>query len=96
MKISEVTSSDITTDDKKTRLEMNRAAAMRSRTKKRLEMTRLKSLVVEINNEKLMLEAKVSQYEMFIQVSMAESTMLRMEIGQLMADNALLKQNLGF
>ncbi|CAG9333328.1 unnamed protein product [Blepharisma stoltei] len=94
MKNSEVTSKDKTTEERQLRLEMNRAAAMRSRNKKRMEMLRLKSLVVDLNNEKVLLELKLQQYEMLMQASYGENNMLKVEMTQLMLENAVLKQNL--
>ncbi|CAG9332700.1 unnamed protein product [Blepharisma stoltei] len=96
MKASEVTSNEKTTEQRQQRLEMNRAAAMRSRNKKKMEMMRFKSLVVELSNEKALLLQKIQQYEMLIQASYTENSMLKVEMSQLIFENSMLKQTLKY
>ena len=49
-------------EERQKRLEMNRAAAMRSRMKKKAELEKLKKQVEELTEAKNLLELKMQQY----------------------------------
>lgn len=77
-------------EEKQNRLEMNRAAAMRSRNKKKAELQKLKKQVEELTEAKNLLELKMQQYESLLQASYRDNTLLKAHIHSVLSQNSSL------
>ena len=80
-------------DDRQKRLEMNRAAAMRSRQKKKQELEQLRRQVEQLNSAKALLEIKLQQYEALLQASYRDNTLLKAHINHILTENASLRNH---
>ena len=82
-----------TEEERQKRLEMNRAAATRSRMKKKAELEKLKKQVQELTEAKNLLELKMQQYESLLQASYRDNTLLKAHIHSLLSQNSAMKHD---
>ena len=80
--------------DKQKKLEMNRAAAMRSRLKKKREIERLRVVVEELSQAKELVDVKREQYEQLLQISYRDNAIMKAHLVQVEDENAQLRQQI--
>ncbi|CAG9311062.1 unnamed protein product [Blepharisma stoltei] len=76
---------------KRKRLEKNKAAAMRSRLKKKLEAEQLRRHVSELSESNHNLKASLQHYEALLQAAYSENLVLKANICYVSSENELLK-----
>ena len=76
------------------KLEMNRAAAMRSRLKKKQEIERLRGVVAKLREEQDLLVVKTEQYEKLLQQAYRDNALMKNHLSQVETDTQLLLSQL--
>lgn len=80
--------------EKERRLELNRAAAMRSRLKKKQELEYLQKEADELSAAKAASEKRVMQFEALLQASYTEAALTQSRLMQAVNDRAVLQLRL--
>lgn len=83
-----------TADERMKKLEMNRAAAMRSRMKKKLEIERLREVVGRLKDDQALLEVKTEQYEKLLQQAYRDHALMKNHLEEVESDTHRLRLQL--
>ena len=93
-KTSSVVSDLLDVSEKERRLELNRAAAMRSRLKKKQELEQLQGQAEALTAAKATSEKRVQQYEVLLQESYKEAAATQSRLLQCINERAVLQLRL--
>lgn len=77
-------------EERQKKLEMNRAAAMRSRLKKKQEIDRLRGVVARLREEQGLLGVKTEQYEKLLQQAYRDNALMKNHLEQVETDTLQL------
>jgi hypothetical protein len=83
-------------EDKQKKLELNRAAAMRSRMKKKMEIERLQGVVFQLSQSKELLDLKLDQYEQLLQQSYRDNAMMKTHMAQALAEQEKVRRQMSY
>ena len=78
------------------KLEMNRAAAMRSRLKKKQEIERLRGVVGRLRSNQELLAVKTEQYEKLLQQAYRDHTLMKNHLEQVETETKQLLSEVHF
>lgn len=83
-------------EERQKKLEMNRAAAMRSRLKKKQEIERLRGVVGRLRSHQELLAMKTEQYEKLLQQAYRDHTLMKNNLEQVETETKQLLSEVHF